>query len=119
MTRLSQLGINCDFDDDNKEIKSQIIQGCSSTRLRRRALREDQTLDNLMKLARSMELSGKQACEIEHSEKSENANAVTFKQKNKTYRKKTYRKVQVGKDQEKAQSEKVSHSKYRGGKKPN
>ena len=30
-----------------------------------------------------------------------------------------YEKVQVGKDQEKAQSEKYSHSKNRGGKKPN
>ena len=33
--------------------------------------------------------------------------------------KKYYKKVQVGKDQEKAQSEKDSHSKNRGGKKPN
>ena len=32
---------------------------------------------------------------------------------------KRYKKVQVGKDQEKAQSEKDSHSKNRGGKKPN
>ena len=32
---------------------------------------------------------------------------------------KSYSKVQVGKDQEKAQSEKDSHSKNRGGKKPN
>ena len=31
----------------------------------------------------------------------------------------TFKKVQVGKDQEKAQSEKDSHSKNRGGKKPN
>ena len=31
----------------------------------------------------------------------------------------SYKKVQVGKDQEKAQSEKDSHSKNRGGKKPN
>ena len=30
-----------------------------------------------------------------------------------------YKKVQVGKDQEKAQSERDSHSKNRGGKKPN
>ena len=30
-----------------------------------------------------------------------------------------YKEVQVGKDQEKAQSEKDSHSKNRGGKKPN
>ena len=37
------------------------------------------------------------------------------------YRKNTFyiKKVQVGKDQEKAQSEKDSHSKNRGGKKPN
>ena len=33
--------------------------------------------------------------------------------------KKSIKKVQVGKDQEKAQSEKDSHSKNRGGKKPN
>ena len=33
--------------------------------------------------------------------------------------KKDSKKVQVGKDQEKAQSEKDSHSKNRGGKKPN
>ena len=32
---------------------------------------------------------------------------------------KFYRKVQAGKDQEKAQSERDSHSKNRGGKKPN
>ena len=32
---------------------------------------------------------------------------------------KSVKKVQVGKDQEKAQSEKDSHSKNRGGKKPN
>ena len=31
----------------------------------------------------------------------------------------SYKKVQVGKDQEKAQSERDSHSKNRGGKKPN
>ena len=38
----------------------------------------------------------------------------------KTYiRRQQHKKVQVGKDQEKAQSEKDSHSKNRGGKKPN
>ena len=35
------------------------------------------------------------------------------------YEHKWIKKVQVGKDQEKAQSEKDSHSKNRGGKKPN
>ena len=37
----------------------------------------------------------------------------------KSTRPKRKKKVQVGKDQEKAQSEKDSHSKNRGGKKPN
>ena len=36
LTRLRQLSINCEFPDTDKEVKSQIIQGCSSTRLRRR-----------------------------------------------------------------------------------
>ena len=36
-----------------------------------------------------------------------------------TYIHTTYKQVQVGKDQEKAQSERDSHSKNRGGKKPN
>ena len=57
LTRLRQLSINCDFTEKDKEVKSQIIQGCSSSRLRCRALPEDQTLDDLLKLARSMELS--------------------------------------------------------------
>ena len=35
------------------------------------------------------------------------------------FHKDAQKKVQVGKDQEKAQSEKDSHSKNRGGKKPN
>ena len=35
------------------------------------------------------------------------------------YEQERHEKVQVGKDQEKAQSEKDSHSKNRGGKKPN
>ena len=73
LTRLRQLSLNCEFPDTDKEVKSHIIQGCSSSRLRRRALREDQTLDNLLKLARAMEMSDKQASEIEHTE---NANAI-------------------------------------------
>ena len=51
-------------------------------------------------------------------------NAKDWSRKNKMhihYNKTSYmkKKVQVGKDQEKAQSEKDSHSKNRGGKKPN
>ena len=39
-TRLRQLASSCEFASVDKEIKSQIILSCSSSRLRRRALRE-------------------------------------------------------------------------------
>lgn len=67
-TRLRKLSENCEFHDRDKEIKSQIIQGCGSTRLRRKALREDLKLEDLIKEARALELSDKQAAEIENKE---------------------------------------------------
>ena len=46
--------------------------------------------------------------------------AIIFKYTNRRLRSLLHnKKVQVGKDQEKAQSERDSHSKHRGGKKPN
>ncbi|XP_063436697.1 uncharacterized protein LOC134718136 [Mytilus trossulus] len=74
-TRLRQLAVNCEFTEPSKEVKSQIIQGCHSTRLRRKALREDTTLEGLISLARALELSEKQASEIVQSDK-QSANAV-------------------------------------------
>ena len=57
---------------------------------------------------------GKNSCNFEHGLETKNEfekwPLITFFQ---------CRKVQVGKDQEKAQSERDSHSKNRGGKKPN
>lgn len=48
-------------------IKSQIIQSCSSTRLRRRALRESEIdLKQLLLLARSFQISDEQATGIEN-----------------------------------------------------
>jgi len=38
-SRLRQLAATCEFNDVDKEIKSQIIQSCMSQRLRRKALR--------------------------------------------------------------------------------
>ncbi|VDI12771.1 Hypothetical predicted protein [Mytilus galloprovincialis] len=58
-TRLRQLAVNCEFTETSKEVKSQIIQGCHSTRLRRKALREDTTLEVLISSARALELSEK------------------------------------------------------------
>jgi hypothetical protein len=49
-------------------VKSQIIQGCQSTRLRRKALREDLNLETLLSSARALAISEKQAIEIEHAD---------------------------------------------------
>ncbi|CAC5363752.1 unnamed protein product [Mytilus coruscus] len=75
-TKLRQLSVNCEFTDDNREVKSQIVQGCSSSRLRRKALREDMTLEQLLLSARALALSEKQANEIEHKDEKLETNAL-------------------------------------------
>ena len=40
-TRLCQLAKTCEFADEKHEIKIQLIERCSSTRVRRKALREE------------------------------------------------------------------------------
>ena len=65
-TRLRQLSSTCEFTDVDREIQSQIIQNCSSSRLRRKALRDpEMTLSRLIDVARVMELSEIQAKGIE------------------------------------------------------
>ena len=57
-TRLRKLSLNCEFHDVDSEIKSAIIQNCTSKRLRRFALRENElTLDALLTKARSLKMS--------------------------------------------------------------
>ena len=56
-TRLRQLSQNCSFADVDKEIKNQIIIGCSSQKLRRRALRDNHTLKELLDAGRAEETS--------------------------------------------------------------
>ena len=66
VTRLRQLAIVCEFADVDREIKAQVIQSCSSARLRRHALREDKiTLEKLITYGRSLELSEHQAIAME------------------------------------------------------
>ncbi|KAK0144485.1 hypothetical protein N1851_017146 [Merluccius polli] len=68
------LAKNCEFADVEKEIKAQLIQSCSSTRLRRKALREPGTsLNDLLEYGRAMELSEQQAAGMEGSAVSVNA----------------------------------------------
>ena len=46
-TRLRRLAQTCEFANEDEEIKSHIVVSCSSSRLRRRALREDMNLTRL------------------------------------------------------------------------
>jgi hypothetical protein len=65
-TRLRGLAKNCEFANVENEIKAQIIQKCSSSRLRRRALRQpDQSLDDLLDMNRTLVGSDMQAAGIE------------------------------------------------------
>ena len=64
-TRLHQLAKTCKFSDVDKEIKEHIILTSSSSSLRHQALRENPTLEGLLKLGRALELSEKQAKDVE------------------------------------------------------
>ena len=65
-TRLRQLVSTCEFTNTDDEIRSQIIQRCSSKKLRENALRDDNiTLAKLLEHARALENSTKQALDME------------------------------------------------------
>ena len=64
-TRLRHLGTTCGFNDLNEEIRTQLVEQCRSSRVRRKSLREDTTLSDLIAYARSLELADKQIDEIE------------------------------------------------------
>ena len=67
-TRLRKLAATCDFTSIDKEVKSAIIQNCSSKRLRRYALLDSElTLAKLLAKGRAFELSESQATGIERS----------------------------------------------------
>ena len=71
-TRLRRLAATCDFTDIDREIKTQIVQNCSSCRLRRRALRDaDFSLSAMLAEGRAIELSEKQATDIENIREAE------------------------------------------------
>jgi hypothetical protein len=65
-TRLRQLAINCEFADNDKEIKTQIVQNCLSHKLRMKALQNPElTLTQLLDVGKAMEMSKSQAETIE------------------------------------------------------
>lgn len=70
VTKLRTLGKDCEFNDVEREILSQVIQNCRSNRLRRRALREpDKSLTEIIELGRSLELADSQASTMEGGER--------------------------------------------------
>ena len=68
-TRLRRLAQLCEFPDEEEEIKSHIILTCSSSRLRRRALRENMNLKAILDYARGLEMAERQAQGIEDKNK--------------------------------------------------
>ncbi|KAK7112338.1 hypothetical protein V1264_011807 [Littorina saxatilis] len=76
-TRLRLQAANCSFENTDREVKSQILQGCNSQRLRRRALRDaDTTLHSLLEQARALEISDTQAMQMEGRTATSTVNAV-------------------------------------------
>ena len=70
------LAKHCEYTDVDREIKTRIIQSCRSTRLRRRALREDMTLTELLAIGRALETSEAQAANIEKSAETSDINRI-------------------------------------------
>ena len=68
-TRLRQLAVTCEFGDVDREIKTQIVQSCSSHKLRTKALENPSyTLTQLLDAGKAMELSKTQAAKIEENQ---------------------------------------------------
>lgn len=66
-TRLRTLASTCQFHDNNSEIALRIVQGCTSSRIRRCALRDNFDLDKLIEEARALKISDARASQMEAS----------------------------------------------------
>ena len=63
-TRLRKEAGRCDFHDKEREIKTQILDKWKDDTFLRRAMEKERTLDNLLELARTMEISNMRAKDI-------------------------------------------------------
>lgn len=80
-TRLQLIARKCEFSDSDLEIKRQLIQGTISARLRRKAIEQSLTLDQILKNARAMEAAEEQTIQIEK----EQSNAVQYRVHTKSH----------------------------------
>ena len=78
VTRLRTQASRCNFhpDDYSNQIRDQIVFGCSSKKIRRKALAENYALDRLIQVARADETARANAAEIEKSTESQSAESV-------------------------------------------
>ena len=63
-TRLRHLSATCDFKDVDEEINNQLVEHCTSSRVRRKALREEVSLSDLLTYARSLEVGDRHTKEV-------------------------------------------------------
>ena len=82
-TRLRQLAKHCGFTDVDKELRTQIVFGCTSQKLRLRALRDDLSLTALLEGGRANEISEKQAREMQSTDLTAHNISYRDKQRNK------------------------------------
>ena len=66
MVRLREADSRCDFHDSSREIRDQIVMNGTSDSLRRKYLREDLNLNDLLSAVRSSEIAEKQAAIMGH-----------------------------------------------------
>ena len=79
-TRLRHLANTCEFRDADKEIKIQLVEHCTPSRVRKKALKDDPTLEeDLLTFSRSLEISDRQAAELESRRSKEET--INFSQK--------------------------------------
>ena len=91
LSRLQELAENCEFENKKKEIKTQIIHKCKSDKLRKKALQQAMSLEEIVSLERAMEISSARALEM--SSQYEHLNKVDKKKprKESSWQKKCYR----------------------------
>ena len=66
--RLRTLASTCDFENTDREILAQIIQGCLSSKLIRKVLRENSSLKQVLDQARAIDLAHVRATETKQKE---------------------------------------------------
>ena len=81
VTRLKTQAALCDFSDTDRRVKDQIVFGCSSSKLRRKALEDDLGLAALIKAARAVETAIRQSTEMEKkpSQKTQDSDAFRIR----------------------------------------